>query len=204
MHNHTEYTVVINGKPEGPYQLHELKELDIQAGTFLRKPGMDDYKEAHEFPELRELLGFSYQQTAPQYFASFDQRLLAMAIDLFFILLAYVLLVLIGFIFVEGQAARISVAFAGIPLIPLAKLIYGSVTEASVRQAGIGKRLMNIKVCSLNGDRITLANAFGRNIGKVISAAPFFFGYLYSFLNKKQQCFHDVMAKTLVTKERLI
>jgi len=204
MHNHTEYTVVINGRPEGPYQLHELKELGIQADTFLRKPGMDDYKEAHEFPELRELLGFSYQQTAPQYFASFDQRLLAMVIDLFFITLACVLLLLLSFIFIEGQAARISAAFAGIPLIPLIKLIYGSITEASARQAGIGKRLMSIKVTDLNGGRISLANAFGRNIGKVVSAAPFFFGYLYSFLNKKQQCFHDVLAKTLVTKERLI
>lgn len=204
MHNHTEYTVVINGRPEGPYQLHELKELGIQADTFLRKPGMDDYKEAHEFPELRELLGFSYQQTAPQYFASFDQRLLAMVIDLFFITLACVLLLLLSFIFIEGQAARISAAFAGIPLIPLIKLIYGSITEASARQAGIGKRLMSIKVTDLNGGRISLANAFGRNIGKVVSAAPFFFGYLYSFLNKKQQCFHDLLAKTLVTKERLI
>ena len=53
----TEYTVVINGKPEGPYQLEELKELKIRTGTFIRTPGMDDYKEAHEFPELRELLG---------------------------------------------------------------------------------------------------------------------------------------------------
>jgi uncharacterized RDD family membrane protein YckC len=198
------YTVVINGRPEGPYQLHELKELGIQADTFLRKPGMDDYKEAHEFPELRELLGFSYQQTAPQYFASFDQRLLAMVIDLFFITLACVLLLLLSFIFIEGQAARVSAAFAGIPLIPLIKLIYGSITEASARQAGIGKRLMSIKVTDLNGGRISLANAFGRNIGKVVSAAPFFFGYLYSFLNKKQQCFHDLLAKTLVTKERLI
>ncbi|SMC53559.1 RDD family protein [Pedobacter africanus] len=204
MDSHTEYTVVINGKPEGPYQLHELKELGVQAGTFLRKPGMDDYKEAHEFPELRELLGFTHQQTAPQYFASFDQRLLAMVIDLFFIILAYVLLLLLSFIFIKGQAARISVAFAGIPLILLAKLVYGSITEASAQQAGIGKRLMSIKVTDLNGGRISLANAFGRNMGKVVSAAPFFFGYLYSFLNKKQQCFHDVLAKTLVTKERLI
>ena len=68
-----EYTVVINGKPEGPYRLDQLADLKINAGTFIRTPGMDDYKEAHEFVELRKLLGFSYQQTAPQYFASFDQ-----------------------------------------------------------------------------------------------------------------------------------
>jgi len=204
MDDNTEYTVVINGKPQGPYQLHQLKNMAIQTGTFIRKPGMDDYKEAHEFAELRELLGFSYQQTAPQYFASFDQRLLAMVIDLFFIVLAYVLLLLISFIFVSDKAQRITVALAGIPLIPVLKLIYGSITEASVKQAGIGKRLMNIKVTGLNGERIGLGNAFGRNVAKALSAAPFFFGYLYSFLNKKQQCFHDVIANTLVTKERLI
>lgn len=204
MHSHIEYTVVINGKPQGPYQFHQLKELGIQGDTFVRKPGMDDYKEAHELPELRELFGFVYQQSAPQYFASFDQRLLAMAIDLFFIVLVYAFLLLLSFIFIEGQAVRISAALSGIPLIPIAKLIYGSITEASVQQGGIGKRLMNIKVTDLNGSRIGLANAFGRNIAKALSAAPFFFGYLYSFLNKKQQCFHDIIAKTLVTKERLL
>jgi hypothetical protein len=78
------YTVVINGKPEGPYEFEQLKTLAIKPGTFIRKPGMDDYKEAHEFEELRELFGFRYQQTAPQYFASFDQRLLASIIDYFF------------------------------------------------------------------------------------------------------------------------
>ena len=75
--NPDQYTVVINGKPQGPYNLSELKDLNITANTFIRKPGMDDYKEAHAIPELRELLGFSYQKTAPQYFAAFDQRLLA-------------------------------------------------------------------------------------------------------------------------------
>lgn len=83
--NDVDYTVVINGKPEGPYKLAALKDLKIRTATFIRKPGMDDYKEAHEFPELRELLGFTYQQTAPQYFASFDQRLLASVIDYFFL-----------------------------------------------------------------------------------------------------------------------
>ncbi len=198
------YTVVINGKPEGPYALEALKKLDIQPGTFLKKPGMDDYKEAHEFPELREFFGFKYQRTAPQYFASFDQRLLAMSIDYFLISIAYVVLVLLGFIFIEDKAQRIAMAFAGLPLLPIAKFVYGSVTEASVQQASIGKKLLNIKVTDLSGSRISLSNSFGRNLAKIASALPMFLGYLYSFLNKKQQCFHDKMAETLVIKDRLI
>lgn len=204
MENGTVYTVVINGKPEGPYQLEQLKTLHIETGTFIRKPGMDDYKEAHEFAELRELLGFTYQQTAPQYFASFDQRLLATAIDHFFIVTAFALLVLLSFIFIEEKEQRIMLAIAAIPLIPIGKLIYGSITEASEKQASLGKRLMNIKVTDLKGNRIGLSNAFGRNIAKVFSVVPVFFGYLYIFLNRKQQGFHDVMANTVVVKDRLI
>lgn len=198
------YTVVQQGKPVGPYSLTTLKDMDIHPGTFLRKPGMDDYKEAHEFPELRELLGFSHQQTAPQYFASFDQRLLAMAIDYFFITIAYVFLILLSFLFVREQAARISTGIMGLPLIPLVKLIYGSIAEASVKQATAGKALLNIRVCDMEGRRLELSHSFGRNVAKLISVLTLFFGYLYSFLNRKQQCFHDLIAGTLVVKDRLI
>ncbi|RZM23262.1 MAG: RDD family protein [Pedobacter sp.] len=199
-----EYTVVINGKPEGPYRADQLKALNIQPGTFLRKPGMDDYKEAHEFTELRELLGFTFQQTAPQYFASFDQRLLAMVIDYFFLTLGYVVLVLLSFAFIEEKTQRIAVSVGGLPLILIAKFIYSSIAEASEKQATLGKRLLNIRVTDLNGCRIEMAGSFGRNAAKILSVAPLFFGYLYSFLNKKQQCFHDIIANTLVIKDRLI
>lgn len=197
------YTLVIKGKPEGPYTIEGLKLLNIRPDSFLRKPGMDDYKEAHEFPELRELFGFHCQPTVPQYFASFDQRLLAMVIDYFLLGIAYVIFALLSFIFVEDDQ-RIVLVFSGLPLIPLAKLIYGSFSEASVQQAGVGKRLLNIKVSDLNGQRISLSNSFLRNLSKVCSAAPLSLGFLYSFLNKKQQCFHDLIANTLVVKERLI
>lgn len=199
-----EYIVVINGKPEGPYQLEQLKTLHIETGTFIRKPGMDDYKEAHELPELRELLGFIHQVTAPQYFASFDQRLLASVIDYFLLTSAYVVLVLLGFIFVSEKSQRIMLALSGLPLIPIAKFIYGSVAEASEKQGTIGKRLLNIKVTDIFGARLSLGNSYRRNAAKVFSVATLFFGYLYSFLNKKQQCLHDVLANTLVIKDRLI
>lgn len=198
------YTVVINGKPEGPYELEQLKALGIKPDTFVRKPGMDDYKEAHEFKELRELFGFRYQQTAPQYFASFDQRLLASVIDYFFIVLAYVIVILFSFLFVEGKTPRLMVAISFLPSIPVVKFIYSSIAEASAKQATIGKRLLDIKVTDMMGERIGIGVSFGRNLAKAVSVAPLFFGYLYSFLNRKQQCLHDVMTNTLVVKQRLI
>jgi uncharacterized RDD family membrane protein YckC len=204
MDNKIEYTVVINGKPQGPYSLEVLKTLNLQPGTFVRTPGMDDYKEAHELEELRELLGFSYQVTAPQYFASFDQRLLASVIDYFFLLCGYAVLALLSFIVVNDKTQRVMLALSGLPLIPMAKYVYGSMAEASEKQGTIGKRLLRIKVADMEGKRITLGNSFGRNTAKLFSVLTLFIGYLYSFLNKKQQCLHDLIANTLVVKERLI
>lgn len=199
-----EYTVVINGKPQGPYSLTELKNLSIKPNTFVRKPGMDDYKEAHAMPELRELLGFTYQKTAPQYFASFDQRLLATAIDHFLIFILYSVIILISFAFIEGKDERIMAFVAPLPAIFIFKLIYGSIVEASAQQATIGKNLLHIKVTDLEGTRVSFGRSLIRNFSKILSLIPAFFGYLYSFLNRKNQCWHDIAANTLVIKDRLI
>lgn len=198
------YTVVINGKPEGPFSSAALKNMNILPGTFIRKPGMDDYKEAHEFPELRALFGFSYEQAVPQYFASFDQRLLASVIDYFLILLLYIAVLLLCFMFVMEKDQRIMIGLTFLPFVPVVKLLYGVFAEASARQGTIGKRLLNIKVTDMGGRRLTIGRSFLRNISKILSVLPLFFGYLYSFLNKKQQCWHDIAANTLVIKDRLI
>lgn len=199
-----QYTVVINGKPTGPYQLNELKNLNITPDTFIRKPGMDDYKEAHEILELRELLGFSHQKTLPQYFAGFDLRLLASAIDYLAIFVVYAGLILISFIFIEKSTQRLTIFLLPLPFLWVIKLIYGSFAEAGNNQATIGKRLVGIKVSNLQGSRIGLTKSFARNLSKIFSFIPFCFGYFYSFLNSKKQCWHDIMTHTLVIKDRLL
>lgn len=202
--NLDQYTVVINGKPQGPYNLSELSDLNITPNTFIRKPGMDDYKEAHAILELRELLGFSFQKTAPQYFAAFDQRLLASVIDHFIIFGIYIAIILTSFIFIEGKDQRIMAFLIPLPSIFLIKLIYGTFAEASIKQATIGKTLIGIKVSDLEGSRIPFGVSAIRNFSKILSVMPIFFGYFYSFLNKKHQCWHDIAANTLVVKDRLI
>ncbi|SER38260.1 RDD family protein [Pedobacter rhizosphaerae] len=204
MNTDQEYTVVVNGKPAGPYSLSELTTLNIKPNTFVRKPGMDDYKEAHAMPELRELLGFTFQKTAPQYFAAFDQRLLASVIDHFLIVMVYSVIILTSYIYIQEKQERIMAFLVPFPLVFLIKLIYASFAEASKNRATIGKKLLNIKVTDLEGSRISVGTSFIRNFSKILSVIPLFFGYLYSFLNKKNQCWHDIAANTLVIKDRLI
>jgi uncharacterized RDD family membrane protein YckC len=175
------YLLVINGKPEV----------------------MDDFKEAHEVAELRQLFGFS-KQPFLQYYGSFDQRLLASALDWFLVSGVCILIAFILTIVIKDKIVRIFIAFSLLAVIPIVKLIYHIIMESSAKQGTYGKQLLRIRVCDLEGNRISPAHSAGRNIAKIFSVLTLFIGYLYSFFNKQQQCLHDIIAGTLVVKDRLV
>ena len=197
------YFLVIEGKPQGPFSLEELKNKDVKHDSFLKTLAMDDYKEAHEFPELCAFLGFSKQYTLPQYFAGFDLRLLAAAIDWFILFGALAFLELLLILFLNQPENNRYIIAVGFALLPILKFIYQIYLEYH-QQATWGKKMLNIKVTNMQGLAPGFAQVLIRNTAKIISTATFFFGYLYLFLNKKQQSLHDLMANTLVIKDRLV
>ncbi|WP_419701048.1 RDD family protein [Mucilaginibacter sp. NFX135] len=198
------YILVIEGKPQGPFSIDQLKSLKVKPTDFIKTPEMDDYKEAQEIAELRALFGFAKPSLLMQYYGSFDQRLLASALDWFilfgvFVIIAFIVVLL----FIQDKEMRIIVSFSILGVIPLAKVVYHIVMESSVKQATYGKQMLRIKVVDMNGGRISTGTAISRNLLKLISALPFCLGYMIAFFNKKQQCLHDMLANTLVIKERL-
>jgi len=201
--SNSEYILVVNGRPEGPFTIAQLLELKIKPGDFLRTGGMDDYKQAHEIAELRQLFGFSKEALIPQYFGNFDQRLMASALDWFFVSGVCLLIAFIVSLLIPDKAIRIVIFISLTVIIPVIKLVYNIVMESSPKQATYGKQILKIRVCDMQGYRITAAKATGRNLAKALSAATFFIGYLFSFFNKQQQCLHDMIAGTLVMKDRL-
>jgi uncharacterized RDD family membrane protein YckC len=196
------YTLVINGKPEGPYTLDELKALKIKPGDFVKTDTIDDYKEAHEIAELRQLFGFK-EQVFLQYFAAFDQRATATVLDWFFVSAACVIPALLVSIFITDRTIGLGLAASLLIIIPVVNLIYHIVMEGSAKQATFGKQILKIKVCDMQGKPISRGHAAGRNFAKVFSVLTLFIGYLYAFFNKQQQCLHDIIAGTLVIKDRL-
>jgi len=194
---------VINGKPEGPFTAEQLKGFAVKPGDFVKTPEMADYKEAHEIEELRELFHFQKRITAPQYFAGLDQRLLASALDWFFISGFYLILAFTATLFIDDSATRLSIFLSLPAFILVTNFIYHIVMECSDTQATYGKQLLKIKVSDMEGKRIGAGRAFGRNFCKLFCVLSLFIGYLIIFFNRKAQGMHDMMAGTLVIKDRL-
>ena len=129
------YLLVVDGKPQGPFNIEQLKGFKIKPGDFVRTDGMDDYKEAHELAELREIFGFARQAIIPQYFGSFDQRLLAAVLDWLFCAGACIPLVLLAAVFFQGQAVVLALTASLVVAVPLVNLVYHIVMESSAKQA---------------------------------------------------------------------
>ncbi len=197
------YILVVNGKPEGPFSIDELKAHNIKPTDFIKTEDMVDYKEAHEIAELRQLFGFSKAALLIQYYGSFDQRLTAAAIDLFFVSTVCAVLMFAGAMLINSQLIVLLMTLGLAIIIPIVNLLYHVIMESSAKQGTHGKQILQIRVCDMEGNRISLGNAAGRNLAKIFSLLPLFVGYLYIFFNKKQQGFHDVIAGTLVIKDRL-
>lgn len=79
-------------------------------------------------------------------------------------------------------------------------VLYFTYFESSLKQATIGKQLLNIKVVDKNGFRLTPFNALIRNMSKIISAFILFIGYLMAAFDAQKQSLHDKFAGAFVIK----
>jgi uncharacterized RDD family membrane protein YckC len=80
--------------------------------------------------------------------------------------------------------------------------LYSAGLESSAQQATIGKRAMGLQVTDLSGDRISFLRATGRYFAKILSVLIFFIGFIMIAFTEKKQGLHDMIAGTLVIKNR--
>ena len=155
-------------------------------------------------------------------FASFGRRSLAIILD--FIILIPVIVVLINLLppfsqhdlqamralmsdqltSVEREDVMLTVMMGFAYLFILVFSLSGTycaLTESSVLQGTLGKRLLGLRVTDLDGRRIRLGRAIGRHLTHILSAMLWLIGFIMAAFTPRRQALHDILMGTLVVVE---
>jgi uncharacterized RDD family membrane protein YckC len=105
----------------------------------------------------------------------------------------------------QPDPAVIASFVASIALLVLASVLgswlYYAYFESSDWQASVGKKVMNLVVTDMNGNRISFGRASGRYFAKIISGLiPLGIGYILAGITEKKQALHDMIASCLVLR----
>jgi uncharacterized RDD family membrane protein YckC len=76
--------------------------------------------------------------------------------------------------------------------------LYYGLMESSSAQATVGKLMVGIKVTDLQGEPLSLPQATGRALGRLVSQAICYIGFLFPLTSEQRQALHDLMAGTIV------
>ena len=79
--------------------------------------------------------------------------------------------------------------------------LYHAILESGPHQSTWGKRVLGLKVTSLNGQRITFSHATGRYFSTIITNMTMGVGYLMVAFTDRKQALHDMIAGTLVVRQ---
>jgi uncharacterized RDD family membrane protein YckC len=80
----------------------------------------------------------------------------------------------------------------------VAQWLYFTLQESGVHQATFGKRLLDIRVTDMRGQRVGFGRASGRYFGKILSGLILYIGFMMAGWTPRKQALHDMLADTLV------
>jgi uncharacterized RDD family membrane protein YckC len=153
-----------------------------------------EHNKAEPFaPETHALIGFFEQ-------AGFTLRFGAFMFDLLPIM---ILLFVSGFL--AGQFTELStvILYASYALTIAFTVINFIVMPGRVGQS-LGKRLLGIRIITVDQRRATTKQIVVRHLlGYPISSAAFALGFLWLLWDRRQQGWHDKLARTLVVRKRM-
>jgi uncharacterized RDD family membrane protein YckC len=135
----------------------------------------------------------------PSVLASFPARVAALLLDVVISgLLCAPLMALVEAGSRRASAPADIVMSSSLGLMFLVQLFYFAGLESSTGQATWGKRLLHLKVCNVQMQKITFARAMGRYCLKFLSGAIYGIGFLIALFTKQKQALHDLACGTLV------
>jgi uncharacterized RDD family membrane protein YckC len=143
--------------------------------------------------------GPSGTESAADVYAPFWPRVCAFLIDFLLVVLVCAFLKgLLGIRLESGTQAEQGFFWATV----LVLWLYKTIAERSARQASLGKLVFDLKVTDLDGERIGVLRALGRNVAQALSASIMFIGFVMPAFTRRRQALHDLCAGTLVTRRQ--
>ncbi len=151
------------------------------------------------------------QEKSKQHYASFFKRVVAYFIDGFILTAILYGLANLGMLKIIGldnirmmeDAASTLTANSGYMVVLLVlNIVYYATFQSSHWQATIGKKLMRIKLETLDGNRVSFAKASLRQFIMISLSGILYIGYIMMFFNEKKQTLHDLVAKTVVVEAK--
>lgn len=135
------------------------------------------------------------QSMASRTLASVDRRFVAYAVDVVILACLNFVVIIIGA--VSGSETWATLFMIAAYVIPFAYYVRAYSTNGQTW----GKRLLGIRVVSLDGSPLTLGKGILRVIGYMVSGIPLDLGFLWAIWDKDKQTWHDKIAGTIVVKE---
>ncbi len=127
-------------------------------------------------------------------YGGFWARFAALIIDNAILTIVAVALIAVASLVDEALAALASVIYF------IGALLYWPIMECSARQATFGKQVLGLQVTDAAGLRLSFLRSLGRNVAKIISAIPFYIGFLLAAFTSRKQALHDIIASCVVVR----
>ena len=205
---------------KGPYNLDELRLLNIKKYTLIWHGALNNWTEADKLYELKSLfeavpptINLSKEiQVVPQNLPQTTQNVNHRIGNIEYLndntIKVHFENEIIQYRFAnfgERLGARlldvlvIIIPAMIIPVLP--GWLYFSLMYSSTDQQTIGQKAANIKLLSTDGMKVNFGQATGRFFANILNVMTFFIGYFMFFFNRKNQCLHDSISSTIVVSE---
>ncbi|RZA02919.1 MAG: RDD family protein [Sphingobacteriaceae bacterium] len=201
-----EYYIQQGEEKIGPFTFEELMNNDIDIHTSILAPGQSKWQYASELPELYE-----YFEAKDIYFPTMDnlatagQRTLAFIIDYLLLTIFMELIALqLGWVTLPTDGKFIwpdnDTMFKMQGLFYGIYIAYNVLFEMTGWKATIGKKICSLRVIDVNGEKISILQSLGRNMGAILSIALTMIPFLSIFGSEYKQEWYDNLAKTYMIK----
>ena len=127
--------------------------------------------------------------------AGFWLRFVALVVD------SALMIILLGVMMIGAVGVSEDLVAPAYWLWVLISFLYWPVLESTALRGTVGKMLLGLVVADIDGGKLPFLRSLLRNLAKIISAIPFYIGFLLAAFTDRKQALHDLITKAVVLRQ---